>query len=224
MSEVNTPRLMAAAKEFNIGTHTLIEFLVSKNFSADDLKPSSKLTGDMYRVLQSEFQQDKVAKEKAEKVELVKTGGSAEPKKKRDEEDLSIKKKEAVKAVVVEKPVEEPKPEPVVIVEVEKPVEKAPDITNIEAPEIESPKVLDKIDLDAIDSSTRPKKGKKKTEEPAVEEAPKKEEPKKTKKAVEEAPPVVVVEVKVEEVKKDTTPIIENIQARKLTGPKIMGK
>ena len=215
---------MAAAKEFNIGTHTLIEFLVSKNFSADDLKPSSKLTGDMYRVLQSEFQQDKVAKEKAEKVELVKTGGSAEPKKKRDEEDLSIKKKEAVKAVVVEKPEEEPKPEPVVVVEVEKPEEKAPDITNIEAPEIESPKVLDKIDLDAIDSSTRPKKGKKKTEEPAVEEAPKKEEPKKTKKAVEEAPPVVVVEVKVEEVKKDTTPIIENIQARKLTGPKIMGK
>ena len=32
---------MAAAKEFNIGTHTLIEFLVSKNFSADDLKPVS---------------------------------------------------------------------------------------------------------------------------------------------------------------------------------------
>ena len=102
MAEVNTPRLMAAAKEFNIGTHTLIEFLVSKNFSEDDLKPTSKLTGEMYRVLQSEFQQDKVAKEKAEKIELVKSGGNTEPKKKRDEEDLSIKKKEAAK---------QPKPE-----------------------------------------------------------------------------------------------------------------
>jgi translation initiation factor IF-2 len=68
MSEVNTPRLMAAAKEFNIGTNTLIDFLVSKNFKADDLKPSTKLSEEMYRVLQAEFQQDKVAKEKAEQL------------------------------------------------------------------------------------------------------------------------------------------------------------
>ena len=33
MSEVNTPRLMAAAKEFNIGTNTLIDFLVSKGIN-----------------------------------------------------------------------------------------------------------------------------------------------------------------------------------------------
>ena len=93
MSEVNTPRLMAAAKEFNIGTNTLIDFLVSKNFKADDLKPSTKLSEEMYRVLQAEFQQDKVAKEKAEQLDLPK-GSSAEHKKKKDEEDLSIKKKE----------------------------------------------------------------------------------------------------------------------------------
>ena len=37
MAEVNTPRLMAAAKEFNIGTNTLIDFLISKNFNGDDL-------------------------------------------------------------------------------------------------------------------------------------------------------------------------------------------
>ena len=63
---------MAAAKEFNIGKDTLVDFLVSKGFNSDDLKPTSKLTEPMYRILQSEFQQDKVAKEKAEKVELVK--------------------------------------------------------------------------------------------------------------------------------------------------------
>ncbi len=72
MSEANTPRLMAAAKEFNIGTATLMEFLVAKNFNTDDLKPSSKLTEDMYRVLQSEFQQDKAAKQKAEQIDLPK--------------------------------------------------------------------------------------------------------------------------------------------------------
>src|SRR6478672_10185935 len=92
MSEANTPRLMAAAKEFNIGSQTLIDFLVSRNFSADDLKPTAKLTEDMYRVLQGEFQSDKAAKQKAEAIDLPK--GAAEAKKKKDEEDLSIKKKE----------------------------------------------------------------------------------------------------------------------------------
>ena len=38
MAEINTPRLMAAAKEFNIGTGTLTDFLVSKGFEASDLK------------------------------------------------------------------------------------------------------------------------------------------------------------------------------------------
>ena len=83
MAEVNTPRLMAAAKEFNIGTSTLIDFLESKDFSTDDLKPSTKLTEEMYRVLQGEFQQDKVAKQKAEQIDLPK-GASGEAKKKKE--------------------------------------------------------------------------------------------------------------------------------------------
>ncbi len=219
---------MAAAKEFNIGTSTLVDFLVSKGFSSDDLKPTSKLTESMYRVLQSEFQQDKVAKQKAQQIDLPKGANANEPKKKRDEEDLSIKKKEAAKAKET-KPVEEEKaPEPAKAKEEQK--EKAAEVTKIDAPEIEAPKVVDKIDLDSIDSSTRPKKTtKKKAEE--KEEEPKKtskkkteektEEPKKGKKKAEEkeeAPPVV------EEPQKEATPVIENIQAKKLSGPKIMGK
>jgi len=204
MSELNTPRLMAAAKEFNIGTNTLIDFLVSKNFNADDLKPSTKLSEDMYRVLQGEFQQDKAARQKAEQIDLPK-GASADAKKKKDEEDLSIKKKEekakakteekaaevtptpevvAPPAPVVEKPVAE-KPvvvEPPVVVApvVVAPVEaKVPvsNIVKIEAPELEGPKVLAKIDLDAIDSSTRPKKSTKKKEEPAPIDPPKTDKP-----------------------------------------------
>ena len=231
MAELNTPRLMAAAKEFNIGTSTLVDFLISKGFGSDELKPTSKLSEPMYRVLQSEFQQDKVAKEKAEKVELVKTGGAGEPKKKRDEEDLSIKKKEAAKPVVAKQ--EEVKPE---VKEPEKPVvvEKSavtPAVTKIDAPELESPKVLDKIDLDAIDSSTRPKKSTKKAAQedkkakPAEEvvEEPKKGKKKAAAKAEEKPVEAPVVEVKKEE-EKVAPPIIENIQAKKLTGPKIMGK
>jgi len=56
MAEVNTPRLMAAAKEFNIGSHTLIDFLVSKNFNADDLKPTTKLSEEMYAVYKTKLQ------------------------------------------------------------------------------------------------------------------------------------------------------------------------
>ena len=236
MSEVNTPRLMAAAKEFNIGTSTLVDFLVSKGFSSDELKPTSKLSEPMYRVLQSEFQQDKAAKQKAEQVELSK--GSAELKKKKDEEDLSIKKKEAAKPKE-EKPAEavkpaEPQP-PVAVVPEKK--EEAPaatpaksEVTKIEAPELEAPKVLDKIDLDAIDSSTRPKKSTKKKEEEAPKaEEPKAAEPKKTKKAAEPAkaevvPPVVIPPVVPEPAAENLPPVIENIQADKLTGPKILGK
>ena len=158
MSEVatNTPRLLNAAREFNIGKDTLIEFLESKGFKRDDLTPTAKLTEQMYRVLQSEFQQDKAAKEKAQKIELSKGAGVTEPKKKRDEEDLSIKKKETVAVVTpsVEKAVEA-KPVEVVVPVVEipkeekpvevKPVEKIPEpvaeITVIEKVVTETPKI-----------------------------------------------------------------------------------
>ena len=42
MAETTTPRLMAAAKEFNIGKDTLVDFLTGKGFSSDDLKPHFK--------------------------------------------------------------------------------------------------------------------------------------------------------------------------------------
>jgi translation initiation factor IF-2 len=235
---------MAAAKEFNIGTNTLIDFLVSKNFSADDLKPTTKLTEAMYRILQSEFQQDKAAKQKAEQVDLPKGAGSVEQKKKKDEEDLSIKKKEEkAKAAPVAAPAEEKAPEAPVAVtpvpekEAEEPVaetkapkEKASAVTNIEAPEIEGPKVLDKIDLDAIDSSTRPKKTAKKKEAEEVAEKPKAEPvaevkaKKKEEEAVAAPAPEVVAETPAPATEDPAAPLIENIQAEKLTGPKILGK
>ncbi|MEP6710986.1 MAG: translation initiation factor IF-2 [Ferruginibacter sp.] len=257
MSEVNTPRLMAAAKEFNIGTNTLIDFLVSKSFSSDELKPSTKLSEEMYRVLQGEFQQDKAAKQKAEQIDLPKGAGNNEPKKKRDEEDLSFKKKE-------EKPKDKPKEEAVSeepkqvvneLLEVaEKKVEQEvitvkeetskkvdapvtgadPELTKMETKELESPKVIGKIDLDAIDSSTRPKKAAKKKEEiqpeavkkdivvekPASKKAGEKEKEKKITAAAE----TTATEPKIEDQEKEAPPVIENIQAEKLTGPKIMGK
>src|SRR6201999_4516445 len=116
MAETTTLRLMAAAKEFNIGKDTLVDFLVSKGFSKDELKPTSKLSEDMYRSLQQEFNSDKVAKIKSDAIDLPK--GSLEAKKKKEEEAQQppavpppLFKKEIP---VVKKQVKEEAPPPVV--------------------------------------------------------------------------------------------------------------
>ena len=220
MSDSNTPRLMAAAKEFNVGKDTLVDFLVSKGFPKDDLKPTSKLSEEMYRSLQLEFSSDKAAKMKSDQIEIPK-GNVAEAKKKKDEEEILFKKESKKKAeaaapvveavvepIVVEVP--EVKPEPEVVVT---------ETLKIDVPEVAGPKILDKIDLDAIDSSTRPKKASKKVEREKVEEAPVVEEP-----VVEE--PVAEVEEPVEEVKEVKEVVLETlkIDAPELEGPKIIGK
>ena len=51
MAQLKLPRLLGAAKEFNIGQDTLIDFLLGKGFPKDDLKATSKLSEEMYRSL-----------------------------------------------------------------------------------------------------------------------------------------------------------------------------
>jgi translation initiation factor IF-2 len=212
MAETTTPRLMAAAKEFNIGKDTLVDFLVGKGFSIDDLKPTAKLSDDMYRSLQQEFQGDKVAKIKSDQIDLPK--GSIEAKKKKEDETILFKR-EIKKVIKEEVPVEEP-PKPVVVEE----KKKEPELTKIEIPDIEAPKVMDKIDLSTIDSSTRPKKNFKKKEPVA-------EEPESENGIDKEEIPVVLSEEVTEEEKAeelDEGNMIENIKADKIEGPKILGK
>jgi translation initiation factor IF-2 len=244
MAELKLPRLLGAAKEFNVGQDTIIDFLIGKGFPKDDLKPTSKITEEMYRSLQQEFAGDKVAKLKSDQIDLPK--GSVEAKKKKEEEAVVFKKETKKEEpappapVVVEVPKEEPvvekKPAPEEK-KVEEPVarqktaEPAPEIVKVEAPEIEGPKVLDKIDLSTIDSSTRPKKIIKKKAEaapPVVEKEKEKEKPKAKKKKqdepeVKQTQPVAEIPADAEE-KDDTPPVIENIKADKLEGPKILGK
>ncbi len=241
MAELKLPRLLGAAKEFNVGQDTLIDFLIGKGFPKGDLKPTSKLTEEMYRSLQMEFQGDKAAKMKSDQVDLPK-GALAEAKKKKEEEEILFKKEEkkvakkeepvVVASVVEEKPKKE---EPAPVVE-----KKEEEIVKLEAPEIEKPKVVDKIDLSTIDSSTRPKKIVKKKEETPppvveekVEEKPAEKKKKKTKQEEEEK---VEETAKVEEkpvaeengatvtTEEELPPVIENIEVEKLTGPKILGK
>ena len=234
MSETKTaPRLLAAAKEFNVGQDTLIDFLVAKGFSKDELKPTSKLSFEMYTSLQQGFQGDKVAKNKADLIEIPK--GSTVEKKKRDEEDISFgkadkrifAKEEPKPPVIPEPPVEvvapikvEPEPTPVSVPE--------PQISKIEAPEIEGPKQLGKIDISTLDSSTRPKKAsKKKTEADQKErEKPVVEPDVQSEKETKEIPEIIDEVLTIPDVptEESTSPLIENIKADKIEGPKILGK
>lgn len=271
MSELKLPRLLAAAKEFNIGQDTLIEFLVKKGFNRDDLKPTAKLQEDHYRALQAEFQGDKVAKNKADQVEIPK-GSQSEAKKKKDEEEITFRKEEKKPtepvtdkkpAVEVEAPVVStpaPSPAPVVSVEpteaplkeaapVQEPIVEAtpvppvkvaapaqpepsaPEVSKTEIAPIEGPKVIHKIDLSAIDSSTRPKKTAKKMEptpekkadtpKPAAKNTP---NPVAAKPAPVAPVAVVVTTTPLPPPVVDAPPTIENIRAEKLEGPKILGK
>jgi translation initiation factor IF-2 len=236
MAELKLPRLLAAAKEFNIGQDTLIDFLIGKGFPKDELKATSKLTEDMYRSLQQEFQSDKVAKMKSDQLELPKNA-QAEAKKKKEDEEIVFKKEEKTSPKITKKE-EEVKPAEAEIplapavaalpVQKEEPKEEEKkEAVKVEAPELEGPKVVKKIDLSTIDSSTRPKK----IVKVKKEEAPKPAEAKDVKDKTERSKPDVVKPVaKViapkEEpvVEEQGAAVIENIEVEKLTGPKILGK
>jgi translation initiation factor IF-2 len=186
MSETtNTIRLMKAAKEFNVGKNTIVEFLTKAGFAVDN-KPDPVLSGNMYDALISEYDAERAAKKKSEKVVLNK--GNAEDKKAKE-----LKKEE-------------------------KPAEKI----KIDAPEVEAPKVIGRIDL-------TPKVVEKVIEvvEPIIEVEPEvKSKPKKTKKEEEIVTPPIV-EVIPEEVKKnkEEKPIEKvKIQAPELEGPKVLGR
>jgi translation initiation factor IF-2 len=169
-------RLSKAAKEFNIGRDTIIDFLSEKGFPIDK-NPNTKLTPEMYDLLLEEFQEDRHVREIAQQKEIgtfkEKESISIEDKKKEDVEKDTLEdfdKELFIKGVGVEYSGSEKTAKKVTKENTEKertaetkaePAAK-PD-QKIE--ETEKVKVLGKIDLDKIDMSTRPKKKTKKEKE-----------------------------------------------------------
>jgi GTPase SAR1 family protein len=62
------PRLLAAAKEFNIGKETLLDFLQKKGHKLSDTSPAARLTEEMYIDLQAEFISDRINRRKTDKI------------------------------------------------------------------------------------------------------------------------------------------------------------
>jgi translation initiation factor IF-2 len=72
MADVNKPvRLSKAAREFNLGIGTIVDFLESKGISVD-AKPNTKLDPDVYAMVRGNFQGDKDDKEAAQRSSVIK--------------------------------------------------------------------------------------------------------------------------------------------------------
>ncbi len=89
-------RLSKAAKEFNVGLSTIVEFLKSKGIEIES-KPNTKIDSKAYEILQDEFSESKKLKEKAGKVgvgstkrETVSLNKERAPEPKRSEDDDGV--------------------------------------------------------------------------------------------------------------------------------------
>ncbi len=94
-----TVRLSKAAREFNIGISTVVEFLSRKGFTVDR-DPNGKLNEEMYILLKKEFATEKHVKEESKKIELafashqtitIEDKKTATKEREKEREDLFIK-------------------------------------------------------------------------------------------------------------------------------------
>jgi translation initiation factor IF-2 len=245
MSENKEQRLSKVAKEFSVSVSTITEFLKNKGHVIEN-NPMAKISPDLYSLLSKEYQSDKAASEEAkqvtstsrakkESVSVNEKISKPETRKKEEEEDIIIKN------VPINIPVEKQKEKPLEPELLKKEPSKAiVETADSDKKVIKSDvkfTVVDKIDLDAINSKTKPAKKTKASKE-AEKEGEKKtkasssKEKSKAKKAevVEEQIIIepIVAAVEPEEVveAKAETPSEDFYQTKveKLEGPKIMGK
>jgi len=222
MSDDKPIILFKAVKELNVGIATAVEFLEKKGFSVEN-KPTTKLSRDMYNALLKEFQGDKIVKEEANQIVIGKI--------RRDEPEVTEKVAEAPRknvefeneGVLIKNlhsytpPAEKPKEEaPAKPAAPETPADKA------EEGSLPGVKIVGKINLDDLNSKTRPVKAEEapspapvpapEPKAPVAEEAP--------KEVVKEEKPVEKVEKPVEEVKQEIVKPVEEVKPVVVEQPK----
>lgn len=209
-------RLSKAAKEFNVGIATMVEFLATKGHEIES-NPNTKIEAEAYEILREEFQDSKQLKEKAKRIGLSsgkhetvsleqKSAEADRPEKEEDTEEIFIKDVHGVADDVI-KPV----------------VKKTPKVS-----------VVGKIDLDKKPKPATEKKEDKKEDKKEKTKAPaaeKKEESteKKTKKVAAETEKETKTKTKKskeadkkEEVKEEDNVI--RTKVKQLAGPTVVGK
>ncbi len=241
-------RLSKVAREFNVGISTITDFLHKKGFEIDT-NPNTKITDDMYSLLEQEYKSDSKVRKESEKLGHHFSG---KPKKEsisiqdiRDdlsEGETSVEKKEEPE-IIEEKPkadvdfkvvgkidLEEVAPKkksPEKKVEEKKPVESAekeePPVKEEKKPE--KKKEPEHIPVKADKSGDVKVVGKIDLEKKKKAES-KKAEPKKVedKKPAAKAEPEPVVEDVKEEVEVKQEEVFKPTKTEKLSGPTVVGK
>jgi translation initiation factor IF-2 len=185
MVDGNTIRLSKLTREFNVGVHTIVEFLHKKGFDIDS-NPNTKVSAEAVQLLEKEFKVDLSIKKESEKISLK----SHRPKK----ESISIDDLDDYED-------EEPEVKPVSKVAPEKPVTEKKETKIEEAvipvEKIDKFKVIGKIDLSTLN---KPKK------KVIAEEKP---EPKVVVTKVEKQPEPKVEKQPEPKVEKQAEPVIE---------------
>ncbi len=131
-----TKRLIKIAKELNVGTSTIVDFLTDKGFEIAN-RPTSLVTDEMYAELLKEFQNSMVVKEQADQLILGNRPPKVEPQKELFTTSVPATAKPDPKVATEEPPKEKE----------EKPKEEVVEasIKDEDKPKI---KVVGKIDLD----------------------------------------------------------------------------
>jgi translation initiation factor IF-2 len=216
-------RLSKVAREFNLGLHTVVEFLEKKGHKVES-NPNTKIPGDLYDLLQAEFGTDKEIKAKSQQV--------VQQRQERETIALAAPKPEAKAPAAAPAPKPEPKakiaepeapapPAPVAPAEPAAPAE--PEVIKAKVEKAVGPKTLGKIDLD------KPKKATKKAakaEEPTAE-APAPEAPAPVAAATPEPAPAPEAPATPEAPAAPaapTGPETIRVSVQKLAGLKTLGK
>ena len=213
MADSNKPvRLSKAAREFNLGMTTVVEFLASKGIEVE-AKPNTKLDPETYALVKSNFQGDKETKAKAqasaasiqerESITLASAKKRVAPKQEEEEPEIDLSQFKKSEAAPVVKRTQTPTEAPKVAAKEEPAQEPA---AQEEAPAKDGPKVVGKVDLEAL----KPKKKAPAKADPAPAPAKPAEPEAKTEAPKEAANPA--------------EPEVMRAKAEKLSGPTVVGK
>jgi len=215
-------RLSKAAREFNVGITTIVEFLHKKGFDVD-ANPNTKLPPEAYDLLSVEYSSEITVKKESEKLsmrhfmetqekeEAPEDEAAVEPAE--QEEEVLIKDSSGAADIVDKIPetetVKEPAEKPPVEEAEKKPDEEKEKEVAVEPSKKEeepAPKVVGKVEIE------------KEKEKPAAKET-------KEKKEVAEEPPIAEEEAeKEEEVPQKEEKRVYKSEIEKLTGPTVVGK
>jgi len=249
MSDDKSIKLFKAAKELNIGTGTIVDFLASKGYKIEK-QPNAKIEGEMYDALLKEFQVDKIIKEEAKQISIGKIRREETGLPEKVEHHPRAKDFEHEEILVKNLHSYTPPPTPAAPVEKPKPEPVAEERDEASLPGV---KVVGKIDLDNLGGNRTEKKVEKEVvaEKPAEVEKPApapeptpvavaepvKQPEVKQPEPVAEAPAPVVEKpveapapVKPEPVAEVETPAedgeddVIRAKAERLTGPNVIGK